>query len=378
MDVNSNTSIQAIDGARYSPSPLGLPTVPRLEILEIEGAGFDAGVSYGEASGPLIRTHLESVLERGARRKGLSEGDLYARAVPFKPFVAAESADLAAEIDGIATGADIPSEASWLLQLRAEVFRVTPTSAPAECTSFGTTRTAEGVGTIAGQNADLPPFYEDVLVLLRRRMPGKPAVLTLTPAGQVGWHGMNEAGVAVFANFLYSEGWRPGVPRYLFTRIALEFDTARRAAKHLMQMQRGSSRNVLLADESEVLDVELSVDEAGLIEAVDGIVVHANHHVSHIDHLEKADDSYLKNSRTRHNTLQSLISQDGETFNVEGAMESLRNRTGVPDAVCRAPDDTDADDDTITVASTVADVDSRSLWISIGPPHVGTYHEYAV
>jgi isopenicillin-N N-acyltransferase like protein len=377
MDVNRSTLLHADSGGEgFSPPPSGDPLAPRIDIVDVAGAGTDAGVAYGEAARDLVRSHLAYVVERSARRKGLSEGTLYERAGLFKPYVVDESPDLAAEIEGIAIGAGIPVEAAWLLQLRAEVSRVT--SAERECTSFGTTNTAASVGTLAGQNADLPAFYQDVLVLLRRRIPGRPTVLTLTPAGQVGWHGMNEAGVAVFANFLHSHGWRPGVPRYLFTRIALEFDGARVAAEHLMAMPRGSSRNVLLADETEVLDVELAVDEADLIEAVDGMVVHANHHISDIDHLERADDDYIRNSRIREDTLRARLEEQGSAVDVDGAIAALRDRSAVPDALCRAPEDRDEGDDTITVASTVADVANRSLWISIGPPHVGTYHEYAV
>ena len=83
------------------------------------------------------------------------------------------------------------------------------------------TASASGA-TVAGQNADLPAMYRDRLVLVRRQpSDGQPHLATLTPAGQIGYHRMNEAGVAVFANFLYSGGWRVGVPRYLLTRIAL-------------------------------------------------------------------------------------------------------------------------------------------------------------
>lgn len=351
---------------------------PRLDVTDIGGVGFAAGVAYGEAHKQLIALHLESVVDRAQRRKNLSESDLFERSRLFEPFVRSEVPDIADEIDGIAEGAGIDRDAAWLLQLRAEVSRVDPGNLPAECTSFGVGPSRGARGTIAGQNADLPPFYQQVVVLIRRSIPGKPRVLTLTPAGQIGWHGMNTAGVAVFANFLYSDGWRPGVPRYLFTRIALESATARHAASRLANMHRGSSRNLLLADEEEVFDLELAVNEAGYFESVDGIVAHANHHVSTIAYREMAPAAYLRNSTARHDRMYELVDAAGEGFDVETAIGILRDRQNVPDALCRAPLDTSDEDDSITVASTVADVANRRLWIAVGPPHVGTYHEYEV
>ena len=189
---------------------------------------------------------------------------------------------------------------------------------------------------------------------------------------------MNSSGVAVFANFLASGGWRPGFPRYLFTRLALEERSARAAAKRLTELYRGSSRNVLLADADEVLDLELAVDEWAIDEAADGIVVHANHHVTAIEHLEEASDGYLANSRARHDRMAELVAAAAGRLDVDTAAAILRDRAGVPDALCRAPTDRSDDDDTITVASTIADIDNRRLWIAIGPPHTGTYHEYEV
>ena len=347
-------------------------------MTEVNGVGFGAGVDYGDSQSALIRHHLESVLERASRRKCLTSGELFDRARLFMPPVREAVPDIAQEIDGIAQGAGLDREAAWLLQLRAEVFRVDTGSVPAECTSFGVAPSRRPAGTIAGQNADLPPFYQNVVVLVRRRIPYKPTVLTLTPAGQVGWHGMNSSGVAVFANFLYSDGWRPGVPRYLFTRIALESNHARDAARRLISMDRGSSRNLLLADETEVLDLELAVGEWGIDEASDGYVVHANHHVSRISSREQAPEEYLRNSRARHSRMEELVGESGPEFDVVDATRILRDRAGLPDPLCRAPEDHSEDDDTITVASTVADIANRALWIAIGPPHMGTYHVYEV
>ena len=292
------------------PIPLADGTTPgrTLSIIEVSGEGREAGARQGEAARDLIHLHLERAVARNQRRKQLDRDETYRRADAFREIVSSELPSIAAEIDGIALGAGIDRSAAWLLQLRAEVSRFDPADLPHECTSFGATAAATRTATtIAGQNGDLPAFYTDVLVLIRRRRSDGPDYLTLTPAGQVSWHGINEAGVAIFANFLYSGGWRPGIPRYLFTRIAMDHVTAKGAAAHLIGLRRGSSRNVLIADESTVLDVELAVDRAGLIEASDGVLVHANHHVSDIGDVEIAPEDYLRNSRARQDRLGEIL-----------------------------------------------------------------------
>ena len=46
------------------------------------------------------------------------------------------------------------------------------------------------------------------------------------------------------------------------------------------------------------------------------------------------------------------------------------------DALCRASGEWD--DDLITIASTIAEVRARRLWITLGPPHAAAYHPYGV
>ena len=194
-----------------APPPIALPdgSVPAqpLIVVDVPGAGRAAGRGYGEACRALIRDHHERVMRRLRNQRGLGADAAYRLALPYRAATAAEHPDLADEVDGVAEGADLPPAAGWVLQLRAELLRPDERAAADECTSFAVVggATRDG-GTIAGQNADLPALYRDLLVLLRRDPPGRPKLATLTPAGQIGYHGMNEAGVAVFANFLHSNG----------------------------------------------------------------------------------------------------------------------------------------------------------------------------
>jgi hypothetical protein len=188
---------------------------------------------------------------------------------------------------------------------------------------------------------------------------------------------MNEAGVAVFANFLYSDGWRVGVPRYLFTRIALAERSREAAVAAVERTPRASSRNLMVADSNGATDLETATDATARVEPEDGIVAHSNHHVAPaLQSRERTSESDLQNSRVRLHRMHTLLRDAQGTLDVPRIAGILRDREGAPDALCRLPGE--AEDELITIASTIADVGARKLWIAIGPPNQAAYHAYAV
>ncbi|MEJ7757322.1 MAG: C45 family autoproteolytic acyltransferase/hydrolase [Nocardioidaceae bacterium] len=120
---------------------------------------------------------------------------------------------------------------------------------PAECTTFAVLPIAAADGTpLVGQNADLPALYSQLGVVIHVVPDDGPAVLMLTPAGQVSYIGINDRGLGVFGNFLSCDGWRVGFPRYLLTRPALLHDTVRGAVAAVRNVPRASSRNLIMLD----------------------------------------------------------------------------------------------------------------------------------
>jgi isopenicillin-N N-acyltransferase-like protein len=364
-------------------SPLALPdgSLPPqdLRVLDVPGRGYAAGALYGEACRDLIREHLEYSLGRLDRGRGVGMEEAFRRAGAYRTLTMAEQPDLAAEIDGVARGANFGrAEAAWVLQLRAELQRPVENAREHECTSFAVVGEATADGeTIAGQNADLPAFYSRLLVLLRRDVPGQGRVTTLTPAGQIGYHGMNEHGVAVFANFLHTDGWRVGVPRYLLTRIALAERTREAAVAAVARTLRASPRNLLIADRAGATDLETTPTEVARIEPTDGVLAHSNHYVAPVlEGAERAEAKGIANSRQRLAQMTALLRARRGTLDIPGIAAVLRDRQCAPDALSRAHGEWS--DDVITIASTIAEVAARRLWIAIGPPHQAAYYPYSV
>lgn len=345
-----------------------------LPLVEVAGDPFTSGANYGEATRQLAQRHLGLVLE-GAAKQGIDEGHLASRSREFRKYVERQAPALADEVRGIADGAAMGLDEAWLLQLRTEA--LAPHLAP-ECTLFG----AEGEATasqttLAGQNGDLPTDYRDVLVLVRRTPTVGPRHLTLTPAGQLAWHGMNEAGLAVFANFLYSKEIAIGIPRYFYSRIALDTTSVDEALRALHDVKGASARHLLVADERGVAGVEMGPGFFEVQHSSAGLLAHSNHYV-YFDgsDRETADDSYLEDSRTRLQQMSSLLGRSHGALTVESTMNILRDRASLPHPISLETGDSTRG--WSTVASTIADIQARRLWVAIGPPHRSIYRPYDV
>ncbi len=74
--------------------------------------------------------------------------------------------------------------------------------------------------------------------------------------------------------------------------------------------------------------------------------------------------------------MTALLRERHGALDLPGIAAVLRDRQCVPDALSRAPGEWD--DDVSTIASTVAEVAARRLWIAIGPPHQAAYYPHGL
>src|SRR5262249_21697628 len=141
-------------------------------------------------------------------------------AMAFLPMIRALNPLFVEEVQGLAEGARISFEEAMLCQVRAEASAYSGEG----CTAFSLRGSATADGNaLVGQNQDLPCEFNDVSILLQiLPSDGRPRALLYTFAGQIGYFGMNEHGVANYANSLYNFGWRPGLPHYPLKRAILE------------------------------------------------------------------------------------------------------------------------------------------------------------
>jgi len=289
-----------------APGAVADPTV--FPSFRLAGTHRQIGRQFGEAAAVLIRHHLHRALERLKAHSSLSRTDALAAAMQYRPYVQAFAPFLDEEIVGVAEGAGLRLEEAYLLQLRAEAAAVpAATAAPLprltadddagdECTSVAVQPEATTIGSgLIAHNADLPAFYREVGVVLEIVPEDAPAVLMLTPAGQVSYIGMNDRGLAVVANYLTCDGWRVGFPRYLLSRVALTHQRVDDAIAAVRAIPRASSRNLVLLDaEGTAADLEMTPTQDARLEPEDGLLAHANHYVAPALHAEeRATASFL-------------------------------------------------------------------------------------
>jgi isopenicillin-N N-acyltransferase-like protein len=340
------------------------------------------GRAFGEACAEDARRHRDLALDRLQRRSGISPERALAAALEYRPFVVEHAPFLDEEVQGVAEGAGLSLAEAYLLQLRAELAVVTPKGRAAEtgdeCTTFAVQpeATADGAA-LAGQNADLPAFYRDISVVAEIVPDDGPAVLMLTPAGQVSYIGVNDRGLAVFANYLTCDGWRLGFPRYFLSRLALTKTTVDEAIAAVRAVPRASSRNLMLLDgEGTAADLETTPTRDARLDPVDGLLAHANHYVAPaLLNEERSPERWVANSRVRLDRMRALLAAERGRLDAARMQDLLRDRAGCPDALCRAPGDDETD--VITFASVIAEPTRGRLSIAVGPPHEHPYRQYA-
>jgi isopenicillin-N N-acyltransferase-like protein len=346
------------------------------------GSHREIGRQYGEACRDLIRRHLDLALDRLQRISHVEADAAYERALQFREPVMRFAPFFDEEIEGVADGAGLTLAQAYLLQIRAEV------AAPAiwdgqvidgadECTTFAALAetTRNGVA-LAGQNADLPALYKEIAVVAEMRPDDRPATLMLLPAGQISYIGINDRGMACFANFLTCDGWRTGFPRYFYSRLALMHETVDAGIAAIRGVERASSRNMLLLDShGSAADLETTPTRDARLDPVNGFVTHANHYTaSELLEEERSGTEAIANSTVRQARMDSLLNEHRGRLDAEAMQAVLRDRETAPDALCRAPAD-NTTYDTITFASVIAEPSIGNLRVAVGPPHE---HEYVL
>jgi isopenicillin-N N-acyltransferase-like protein len=354
-------------------------------IHRFSGSHRAIGRAYGEACAGAAARHRDLALDRLHERSGIAPARALAAALAYRPFVVEHAPFLDEEVQGVAEGARLTLAEAYLLQLRAELAVVTPKGREAEagdeCTTFAVLPEATADGApLVGQNADLPAFYREISVVVEFAPDDGPAVLMLTPAGQVSYIGINDRGLGVFANYLTCDGWRVGFPRYLFSRLALTHDTVDAAIAAVRAVPRASSRNLIMLDATGVAaDLETTPTRDARLDPVDGLLAHSNHYVApELLAEERSPERWVANSRVRLARMEALLTQERGRLDGGTMQAILRDRAGCPDALCRMPAD-DGEADIITFASVIAEPTRGRLRVAVGPPneHPFVPHEFS-
>jgi isopenicillin-N N-acyltransferase-like protein len=343
--------------------------MPTYRHVRVSGSPFELGRGHGDQAGDLIQRFVDQLVDRQRARRGVTRQAVLERTLGFLPAYEQFAPHLVEEIRGVAAGARVTFAEALLCNVRGEV----DAGRDEGCTAFALgRRVTAGGDVLAGQNSDQDPAARDVSIVLSIAPEDGPAITMFTHAGEVGYHGFNSAGVAVFANSLPATPRQPGMPHYLMKRVLLEQSSVEACLTVLRRARVASPGNYVLADRSgRALDVELTPQRAAVVEPRDDYVVHANHY-EHPD-LERfnAGEPRLDRSTCRSARLREIVGHAYGRVTVDTLKAALSDHASGPATICgHAPDYL------TTVASLIAEPDHGRFHVSHGNPCQGGYAVY--
>jgi hypothetical protein len=311
--------------------------------LEVSGSPYDVGLAIGRRFGEQVRSGLE---RRREWFTGLRDFMLDDRATRMEPFVAAAEEhfpDVVEELRGWASGAELAFEDLLALNLKAELATMKKSRVP-ETPGCSTLALAHAGRTLLAHNADGNGTYGDLMFLVRVTQPGKPAFTCLTYPGILCGNGpaINEAGIIVTTNYIGGLDVRPGVPRYVISRAAIQADSVVEAVKTMTHPERAFSFHYNLGslEEQRILSVESSVDRYRVWE-VEGLYVHTNHLVQPEMETTPQDTDYVStSSMPRYRVLSAgaqRLQDRLDEVTEQTLLTMLSSHEGAPYSPCRHP-----------------------------------------
>lgn len=340
-----------------------------IPVLEVRGTYREVGWQIGTQ----MRQALHRLVQR-IRNKvpaGLTYEDFIRQGQVFLAYSRGAYPQYVEELEGIAEGAELPLE-ELFLGMCEELWD--PLLWRRGCTDFAARGRATVDGsTLLAHTNDMPPDFEEDLVILKVQAGDEPEFLAVSDAGLGISAGFNAAGIALTGNEVSARDLRPGVPRLLIVRAILAARYLGEAMDACLLPQRASNYNNIIADPwGEVYSVEGSATDYEALYIDEDIFAHTNHYLSPaMRHLE-ADRNGLGGSIIRYHRAMRLLRENFGSLSPERFQVLLADHANYPLSICKHGIET------VTVFSIIIDVGRRRAWIGRGRPCETVYTEHAL
>ncbi|MEP6538879.1 MAG: C45 family peptidase [Bryobacteraceae bacterium] len=349
-----------------APARTGEPS--EYPLFRARGTHRELGRQHGEQAASRIKQHLDLICAGGK----ISREQLSRRALKFQPMFERICPHLLEEMRGLSEGARVTVPEAMACNIRGEIGNVREDG----CTAYAIGRNGTASRELlAGQNSDMTNEILPLAYVLRLQPKDKPEVLIWTFGGMLGYHGMNSAGVANFANAL--GGGPPGrfaMPHYPVKRMMLECTSLEQVVKLLRTVPLASNGNYVLCDgQGNILDVEATTSGVEIIrDNGAGFLSHTNHFLcSRYARKENFDQSW-PDSFPRIDKMNQLIRRQYGSLSVDDIKRFLRDHTGRPTSICRH------DGESRTVASLISEPGRRRMHVAAGNPCQTQYITYSM
>lgn len=355
--------------------------------FEARGTPAELGRQHGEQAREQIRGFVDFL----AASLKVTRAELRARAAHFVPLMERTCPHLLEETRGLAAGASIENLEALACQLRGELAGVAASSdggstVDGGCTTFvlGRSVTAQGE-TLIGQNSDNPAELMDYAYVLRVSPDAAPRFVMWTFGGMLGYHGVNEHGVAHFANALGGgPGWKFALSHYPVKRLIFECRTLEQVRDLFRRVPVCSNGNYVLSDgQGNIADVELTSDGPFEVPASsEGFLAHSNHYVCGAHACEANFQQSLPDSFGRLDRMTARIRERSGSIRVEDVKSFLSDHEGHPTGICRhahhGADYPGLPASGLTVCSLIAEADQGLLHVARGNPCENPFATYSV
>ncbi len=337
-------------------------------LVEAAGSAFELGLAHGHQASDLIERYLRLIEKSTNRDRSVLAGG----AMSFVPLIEALSPAYLEEVRGLAEGAQISFDEAMICQVRGAAVNGLDQEG---CTAFALTGDATRDGrTLAGQNQDLGAEFADVGIVLRLSPDdGRPRVAMFTFAGQLGYMGMNEHGVAHFANGLGNSPYQRGLTHYPLKRRCFEMYNVAECVQILRQHRTCGAGNMVFCDgEGGIADVEIRPEGIAVFDDSQPCQrLHTNHYVS--DDFAPHEDGNTPDSVPRLDRIRGLVSESFGDVTIDTMKQILADHDGDPGAICRH-----GARGSYSVAGYIADATERILHVRRGFGCTGTWSDYSV
>lgn len=339
----------------------------------------ERGRQHGEQAGAQMDASIEFYARLFELSHRLSWRDVAERALIWKPIVEQFDADLLQEATGIAEGSGRSLGEILALNARGEMVYAQFLKAEG-CTSFALLPSGSRSGHMfAGQNWDWRSGTRASRIVLRVEQPPKPTLTMVLEAGQLGRHGVNSTGLAIFANGLPAGTSVPGVPQAVIRRRVLDQPAVDKALDVIFETQQQIPANVLVAHrDGFAIDVETTPRGHRWGYPSEGIITHANHYEYFLgaDYQPRlGTDSLYRSFRMREGvaaareleTADQVVAQLGRTF---------ADTFGAPNAIAVHPDPARPEHARWeTLSSSVLDLTAGAWYLADGPADSHAYRK---
>jgi isopenicillin-N N-acyltransferase like protein len=370
----------------------GAKKTVRFPVVDLAGSPRDIGRQLGEARRDSVRAMLAEVKANLIEARvpfgtGMTEGAMLEEVERYMPTLESGAPSVAEELKGMAEGAGISLEESYMMQIpfagcglllgtrrwrepgRALDDYLAGTTGG--CTTFGVTMEAAAGGKVfLGQTCDFYPNYKPYWSV-RRITPKKgPRVLAAAPDGILTWgNGLNSSGLGVEYNLLGYPDAKIGLTPFALGRMMLDQESIDAAMDVGRRPDRSSAWNWMVADDSgTAYDLETTATEAAVIEPEQGILTHANCYMSEAFALEDLSVQLLPDSHLRTNRLKQLLARQSGGIDVAYIKQCYEDHLNFPKSICRHPlPDAPMIENLDSNILVISDLKERTMYACPGP-----------